>query len=57
MEVIQEKSGGRLKRKLIDCKRKAAKKGWRDPRNAQQWREKLLYLRIDDIVRKRYQIY
>ena len=57
MEVIQEKPGGRLKRKLIDCKSKAAKKGWRDPRNAQQWREKLLYLRIDDIVRKRYQIY
>ena len=57
MEVIQEKPGGRLKRKLIDCKRKAAKKGWRDPRNAQQWREKLLYLRIDDILRKGYQIY
>ena len=57
MEVIQERPGGRLKSKLLDCKRKAAKKGWRDPRNTQQWKEKLLYLRIDDIVRKRYQIY
>ena len=40
MEVIQERPGGRLKRKLLDCKRKAAKKGWRDPRNTQQWKEK-----------------
>ena len=57
MEVIQEKTGGALKKKLLSCKSKAAKKGWRNPRNSQQWAEKLLYLRLADIVRKRYNIY
>ena len=56
-EIIIPKPGGNWKRQKKKCKDKLGKIALREPRSAEQWRIRLLYERLFQIMMRRYNDY